>query len=354
MHLRTLSHLILIPLFALTLTACDRTADTDTAVGSADEPALDAAAEAAAAEDSADDEEWIPDNEILLADLDLSGDLPRVASVPVNITQRPGYDNQPAFLPDSSGLYYASIREDGQSDPYFYDIASGATSRVLSTPEPEYSPTPMADGRFSGVRVDADGNQQFWAWDPATGEGEELLPGVTLIGYFTWLDPDRIAMFMVEEPYSIYLADIRTGEIQKVIEQVGRGLKRRPGSEVFGFIDASEIELDEAGKMSGGRAWIATYDPATGTTERLVATPEPYVQDFAWTPDGGLLIGGGVTEAGRARILYWHPDAAPELTEVALLPPMEGVSRPLVTRMAVSPDGEHIAIVVMVNAPEEM
>ena len=357
MTLRTLSQLTLIPLLTLVLAACGQSPeqDADAAAG----PAADAAAatdatDDATAESDSEEEEWFPDNEILLADLDLSGDLPRVTSEPVNITQRPGYDNQPAFLPDSTGFYYASIREDGQSDPYFYDIATGTTSRVLATPESEYSPTPMADGRFSAVRLDAESSQQFWAWEPATGEGEELLPGVTRIGYFTWLDDHRIAMFVVEEPFSIYLADVATGELEKVIDQVGRGLRRKPGSGLFGFIDASEIEVDEDGRMVGGTAWVATYDPDTGVVERLVATPDHRVQDFAWTPDGGILMGGGYTDEGRGRILYWHPEYAPELTEVVLLPPMEGVSRPSVTRMAISPDGTHIAIVVLTNAPEDM
>jgi len=302
-------------------------------------------------EEGMSEDSWFPDNEILIADLDLSGPLPRITSDPVNLTQRPGYDNQPAFFADGSGFLYASIREDDQSDPYCYDLASGHTTRVLATPASEYSPTPMADGRFSAVRLDSEGSQQFWAWDPITGQGTELLPGVTRIGYFTWLDDHRIAMFVVEEPYSIYLADISTGAIEKVLENVGRGLKRQPDGTLVGYIDASEVGYDER-DMPTGDAWFASYDPATGTSERLFATPDPRFQDFAWTPGGGVLIGAASTEDGHGRIMYWHPTAAPELIEVAQLPLIPDVAHPVVTRMAVSPTGDRIAIVVLTNPPE--
>src|SRR5215813_5792800 len=40
----------------------------------------------------------------------------------VNITNNPGYDNQPFFLPDSSGLLFSSNRDGKQNDIYRYDI----------------------------------------------------------------------------------------------------------------------------------------------------------------------------------------------------------------------------------------
>src|SRR5258708_16942898 len=42
--------------------------------------------------------------------------------VPVNVTARPGYDNQPFFLPNGRAFLYTSIREDSQADIYRYDI----------------------------------------------------------------------------------------------------------------------------------------------------------------------------------------------------------------------------------------
>ena len=40
-----------------------------------------------------------------------------------NLTRRVGYDNQPAFAPDSRTLYFTSNRGDGQTDIWQVDLA---------------------------------------------------------------------------------------------------------------------------------------------------------------------------------------------------------------------------------------
>ena len=71
-----------------------------------------------------------------------------VTGEPRAVTDRAGYDNQPYFTPDGR-LLYTSIR-DGQADAYRYDPGTGRTTRVTTTPESEYSPTPIPGAdRFS-------------------------------------------------------------------------------------------------------------------------------------------------------------------------------------------------------------
>ncbi len=94
-----------------------------------------------------------PATDIYLAELRVSHGRASVGA-PVNVTGRPGYDNQPMFLPDGRAFLYTSIREDSQADIYRYDIARATSSRVTATRESEYSPTPLPDGTgFSVVRV---------------------------------------------------------------------------------------------------------------------------------------------------------------------------------------------------------
>src|SRR5207248_8533611 len=59
-------------------------------------------------------------------------------SEPKKITDYTGYNNQPFFLPDGHKILYTSIRN-GQADIYQYDLKSGKTTQVTSTPESEYS-----------------------------------------------------------------------------------------------------------------------------------------------------------------------------------------------------------------------
>src|SRR5256885_6703718 len=85
-----------------------------------------------------------PDTEIFLASF--SGEGARVGR-PLNITNSPGYDNQPSFTPDGRSILFTSIRDGGtQTDIYRYVVATGTTSRVTHTPESEYSPTVTPDG----------------------------------------------------------------------------------------------------------------------------------------------------------------------------------------------------------------
>ena len=63
----------------------------------------------------------------------------------LNISNSPGYDNQPSFLPDSSAVLFSSNRDGKQTDIYRFDIASRtdgpkALTQLTKTTEAEYSP----------------------------------------------------------------------------------------------------------------------------------------------------------------------------------------------------------------------
>src|SRR5262245_8822220 len=78
--------------------------------------------------------------DIFLAPLTMQGGRPVVGTA-VNITNAPGYDNQPSFTPDSRSILFTSNRDGRQTDIYRYDVASKSTTRVTNTTESEYSAT---------------------------------------------------------------------------------------------------------------------------------------------------------------------------------------------------------------------
>src|SRR5258708_9148051 len=86
----------------------------------------------------------------------------------VDITNNPGYDNQPFFTPDGKAVLFTSVRAGGtQTDIYKYDIAAKTIAQITSTPESEYSPTITPAGKLSVVRVelDADKTQRLWQFN---------------------------------------------------------------------------------------------------------------------------------------------------------------------------------------------
>ncbi len=251
-----------------------------------------------------------------------------------NLTDREGYDSQPAFLPDGSALLYASQRE-GQTDIYRYDLESGARRRVTSTAEAEYSPTPMADGvSFSSVRVEADGTQRLWRFPLAGGEPQLLLPAVAPVGYHAWFDADTLALFVLGEPPRLEIARLASGEARAVAENPGRSLHAVPGRPgAVSFVE----------KTSEEGPWpLAVYETATGSITRL-GTILPGSEDYVWTAAGELLMGSGsklsVGTVGADGIA-WR-----EIADLA----SAGVAG--ISRLALSPDGRWLAIVGETPAP---
>ena len=122
-----------------------------------------------------------PDTEVFLASLSVRDGKIEIGK-PINISNSPGYDNQPAFTPDGQSVLFTSVRGGRKPDPansaatgsdiYRYEIATERLSQVTNTPEAEYSPTVTPDGsHISVIRVEADGTQRLVAicsrWDAA-------------------------------------------------------------------------------------------------------------------------------------------------------------------------------------------
>ncbi|MEZ5317479.1 MAG: hypothetical protein R2752_08785 [Vicinamibacterales bacterium] len=213
----------------------------------------------------------------------------------VNASRSPGYDNQPSFLPDGSGVLYTSNR-DGQTDIYRFDFASGAATAVTHTPESEYSPIVTPDLRtFSVIRVEADGTQRLWRFDLDGSNPRLVLADVKPVGYHVWVDATHLALFVLgsgREPATLQYADTATGTARVIATGIGRSLHRRPGGGTVSFIS----------KPAGAHWTVSEFDPATGAVRALVDTADDNRgEDVAWTPDGRLLMSRG------AMIVQWRP-----------------------------------------------
>src|SRR6185369_14634049 len=84
----------------------------------------------------------------------------------INITNRPGYDNQPSFSEDGKKIWYVSIREDKQADIYVYVPGDKKSTQFTKTAESEYSPTFISlDKNLNCVVVEKDSAQRIWRYD---------------------------------------------------------------------------------------------------------------------------------------------------------------------------------------------
>ena len=52
---------------------------------------------------------------------------------PVNITATPGYENQPAFSPDGSQLYFTRMQADEQTDIWAYSLVQKELNLIVAS-----------------------------------------------------------------------------------------------------------------------------------------------------------------------------------------------------------------------------
>jgi hypothetical protein len=284
-----------------------------------------------------------PDTEIFLASFSVGGT--PVVGPGRNISNSPGYDNQPSFTPDGRGILFTSIRGGGtQTDIYRYDVASGAIARVTDTPESEYSATVTPDGEhISVIRVEADSTQRLWRFTLDGRQPELVLADVKPVGYHAWADDHTLALFVLGQPATLQLADTRTGKADVIARNIGRSLQRIPsigrGSSTISF-----VERVPPGAGNGEAVLsIRELDSKTRRVTPLVAAVAGAREaDCAWTPDGMLVM-------AEKDVLYgWRPSTGSgqaAQTTWRRLADLGALGFHGVTRLAISPAGDRIAIV---------
>lgn len=268
-----------------------------------------------------------PATDIYLAPLAIADGRP-VIGKPVNVTNHPGYDNQPAFTPDSKSILFTSIREGGQSDIYRYDLPAKTVSRVTSTPESEYSPTIVPPGvqRFSVVRVEHDSSQRLWSFAMDGSDPMLVVPSVKPVGYHAWIDPDNLALFVLGNPNALVHYDLRSGHVDTLARNVGRSLAPLLGGGGFSY----------TARQPDGELELRTMAWPYQTTANLVTLPHGS-EDVVWLAKDLVLSANG------SRLVSWKPGTTGWQDAVDLGP--DGLTR--ISRLAVSVDGHWLAIVAV-------
>lgn len=240
-----------------------------------------------------------------------------------NLTDRDGYDNQPAFAPDGDALYFVRALDAVQTDVFRHVFATSATERVTRTETAsEFSPTfiPGQDA-FSAVR-ELNGRQHLWRYGRDGQDRGAVFATVEPVGYHAWADARTAVLFVLGEPATLWTADALAGEARAVAERPGRSIHRIPGTQSVSFV-----------RKPPDAPWrIERLDPASGATEPIAETL-PGREDYAWTPDGRILMGDGAVLHLWTRATGWAP-----------LADLAGDGGGDISRIAVAPDGTRLAL----------
>ena len=267
----------------------------------------------------------LPCSDIFMVSLDIStGDF--IVGTPQNLTNRDGYDNQPAFTLDGKGFLFTSFRENGQTDIYYYNLESDASYSVTSTPESEYSPTPMkGKSTFSTVRVEMDGNQRLWQFNLDGTKPIIILDRILNVGYHGWGDDFTVGLFIVGSPNIFNIVNTVTGESVLITENPGRSIHKVPNENSLSFVH----------KFSEEEWWIKKIALSTRLISPIIKTL-PGSEDYAWTSSGILLMGNSLS-------LYKFDPKTDDEWELVILFSESALHN--IKRIAVSPNDDYLLMV---------
>ncbi len=266
----------------------------------------------------------IPDTDIFLIDMMWQDGTYRFGAVQ-NITNRPGYDNQPCFSADGRNILYSSIREGKQSDIYRYDIQSHTTTRISNTPESEFAPIYMPDSlHYSVVRVDKKGEQRVWMSLIDQGKFTVLTDRLDSIGYHQWWNRDDLVIDFIRKKPMLEYVNMKTGREQWMSTAPGRCIQVHPTDKTITFVNKDSDTTWTICRMN-------EYKEITVICQTLKGE-----EDFAWTPHGTLLMTKGA-------VLYeYTPGIDKEWRSLNDFSKM-GISG--MYRLAISPKGDKLAVV---------
>jgi hypothetical protein len=273
-----------------------------------------------------------PATDIYLAAVRMNKGKP-VVGPPMNITNRPGYDNQPSFTRDSRSVLFTSVHEDAQADIYRYDLRAKTTTRLTNTRESEYSATVYGDGaRFSAIRVEADSTQRLWSFRLDGSDPRVLFEAIKPVGYHAWVDSTTVAMFLLGRPNALVVADTRGGRVDTVARDVGRSLLPLPNGSGFSFV-----------QRMPDSSWVLMVVDVRGSGRDRSTIPMPLVRmppqtDYvAWVAPAVAIAGSG------NKLLLWR--GSEKSAQWSELVDFTRYGLRHISRLALSPDHTWLAIV---------
>lgn len=264
-------------------------------------------------------------SEIYLFDLKISGDKIE-ASNPQNVTNHPGYDNQPSFHSSKPVLYYSSFNEEGRSDIKTYNYGSKKTESLTTTNEREYSPTLTPDGKFISCIIQRDNDAQDLGKYPVNGGEAITLIDNLIVGYHAWVDENNLILFVLGEPMTLQWYNLKTKRNEILENNIGRSLHKIPGQPAMSFVQKKSEDEWVINKLDIKTRQITPITTSINGSE-----------DLAWTPDGRILMSDG------QKLFVFDPKSGTEWKEIEVNPGNSAITG--ITRLAISKDGKKLAVV---------
>ncbi|ABV85909.1 TolB family protein [Shewanella pealeana] len=251
------------------------------------------------------------------------------------VTERDGYDNQPSFSPDSQNLLFTSDRIDAQNDIYQYRLTDGTLSQLTFTPkQSEYSPQAFTNGtdsyQLKYVVEQGVPHQSVWQ-QTSNSPRKRAINSYIPTGYFA--SDERLGtLIWARYAYSLYFEPKgeTADERHFVVENVGRSIHAIPNDQAFSYLH----------KQLDGDRVIKRFSPQDNSHSLLITLASSASEDYAWSQNNWLLN----IDSGYLR--GWN-SASKQQADWQILSPIPAPSEHYLnaSRIAVSPDSKHLAVV---------
>ena len=216
--------------------------------------------------------------EVYLFDYSNNEPLPIITN-PKNISNKPGYDNQPSFSKNGKFIYFSSTRN-GQTDILRFDIKNDKKKWISQTIGGEYSTQEISRNHLSAVRLDPDGKQLLYTYNISRNHSKVLVENKK-IGYYAWINSKELLCFVLGEPNSLQSINLKSNESILIDEIIGRSIHKIPNSELMSYISKKTDSWS-----------INSFDPVSKETSTIINTVEGS-EDLTWTNNGVILMSDG-------------------------------------------------------------
>lgn len=261
--------------------------------------------------------------EVYLLDINVEE---RTVANAINVSNNDGYDNQPSFSSKQTLLFTKT--RNGQTDAVQYDINTQVTSWLTNTGYgSEYSPIQIPENdEIASVRLDTTGLQRLYLYNERDDASRPIHESL-VIGYHAWLNATELLTFVLGDESRLVYINVKTQEEKALTTNIGRSLHKIPDSNLMSYTSINKEGIHEVYILNIAEDFQSYY----------VCDLPLGIQDYTWINKDVMLLGSGNS-------LYTYDTFVDE--DWQKFASLEEFGLNGITRLDVSPDGKHLAVVV--------